>query len=122
MMNYQDMIKQMQTQFGNYATPFHGVNSKMLEHWEKMADYQLDMARRYTDATLGNLREASDVQSPEQLQSYLQKSVEAARETSDSLAKDARTLAELSQAMTEDLQQSMREGASNLAPKSSKAA
>ncbi|MBK5943489.1 hypothetical protein CCR79_06345 [Halorhodospira halophila] len=122
MMNYQEMIKQMQTQFGPYAEPFHGVNSKMLEHWEKMTDYQLDMARRYTDATLGNLREASEVQSPEQLQNYLQKSVEAARETSDSLAKDARTLAQLSQAMTEDLQQSVRESTSSLAAKTTKAA
>ncbi len=122
MMNYQDTIKQMQSQLGQYAEPFYSANSKALEHWEKVADYQLDMVRRYTDAALGNLREASEIQSPEQLQSYMQKSVEAAREPSDSLAKDARTLAELGQAMTEDLHKSMRQSASNLGAPAGKAA
>jgi len=74
------------------------------------------MARRYTDVALGQLREASEVQSPEQLQSYLQKGTEAARETTDSLARDARTFTELGQAMAEDLQQRVREHAPNLQP------
>ena len=116
MMNYQDMIQQMQQPLSNYAEPFRAVNSALLEHWEKMAEYQLDMARRYTDVALGQLREASEVQSPEQLQSYLQKGTEAARETTDSLARDARTFTELGQAMAEDLQQRVREHAPNLQP------
>ncbi|MFP4648692.1 MAG: phasin family protein [Halorhodospira sp.] len=116
MMNYQDMIQQMQQQMGTYAEPFRAVSGTLLEHWERMAEYQLDMTRRYTDVTLGHLREASEVQSPEQLQSYMHKSSEALRETTDSLAKDARTLAELSQALTEDVQQRMREHATNLKP------
>ncbi len=116
MMNYQDMLQQMQQPFSNYAEPFRAVNSALLEHWEKMAGYQLDMARRYTDVALGQLREASEVQSPEQLQSYLQKSTEAVRETTDSFAKDARTLTELGQAMAEDVQKRVQEHAPNLQP------
>lgn len=115
-MSYENLMQQMQQQFGNYAEPFRKVNSKMLEHWEKMADYQLDMVRRYTDVALGQMREAADLQSPEQMQSYLQKSSEAVRETSDSLAKDARTLTEMGQSMTQDVQAAMRENLAGLAP------
>ncbi len=111
MMNYTSTMTDMQKQMGAFVEPFRAVNGKLFEHWEKMADYQLDMARRYTDVTIGQLREATEIQTPEQLQSYVQKGTEAVRETTDSLTKDARTMVEMTQAMTEDLQKTVRESA-----------
>ncbi len=112
MMSYETILQQMQA----YAEPWRGMSSAMLGHWEKITGFQLDMARRYTDVTLAQLREASDIRSPEQLQGYVQRSTEAARETSDSMVRDARTLAEMGQAMTEELQETAREQVSQMAP------
>lgn len=115
MMNYEDMIKQMNNQWGNYLEPTRQINGKALEHWEKLAEYQIDMARRYTDATVGHMREAASLQSPEQVQEYMRKGSEAVKETADSLAKDTRTLTEMGQAMAQDVQKAMREHMGNFA-------
>ncbi|BAU56753.1 phasin family protein [Halorhodospira halochloris] len=114
MMNYDDMIKQMNSQWGNYLEPMRQINGKALEHWEKVTEYQIDMARRYTDAAVGHMREAASLQSPEQVQDYMRKGSEAIRETADALAKDTRTLTEMGQAMAQDMQKAMREHSGNL--------
>ena len=116
MMNYNGAIEQMQQQMGKFGEPARQISSSVLDHWTKVAEYQMDMARRYTDFAFGQMREASGVQSPEELQSYLHKSSEAARLTGDSLAKDVRTLAEMNHAMTTEVQQVVRDSAANLAP------
>lgn len=111
MMNYADMLKQMNNQWGNYLEPVRQVNGKALEHWEKVTEYQIDMARRYTDAAVGHMREATSLESPEQVQEYMRKGTEAVRDTADSLAKDTRTLTEMGQAMAQDMQKTMRDHA-----------
>ncbi|MBK1733742.1 hypothetical protein CKO15_00275 [Halorhodospira abdelmalekii] len=115
MMN-EEMLKQMTNQWGNYLEPARQLNGKALEHWEKMAEYQIDMARRYADVAVGQLREAATLQTPEQVQSYMRNSSELLRETSDRLVKDARTLTEMGQAMNEEMQKAVRDQLGNFVP------
>jgi phasin family protein len=116
MMNYDDIIQQMNSQWGNYLEPARQINTKALEHWEKLAEYQIDMARRYSDAAVGHMREATTLQTPQEVQEYMHKGGEALRETADSMAKDTRTLAEMGQSMAQDMQKVMRDNLGTFTP------
>lgn len=107
MMNINNLNLDQQMQ--GLIQPWRELQAKTLEHCERVADYQLDMARRYTDVTLAQMREASEIRSTEELQSYVRKGTEAARETTESLAKDVRTLTQLGQDFAEDVQRATRQ-------------
>lgn len=98
-----DMNKQMQDQIEQAVAPARQFQATLLDYAEKMANFQLETAQNYTEATLNNFRELIAVDSPERAQSFLQNATKSAQEFSDKVARDGQKLAELSQAAGEDV-------------------
>ncbi len=111
----EDVMKQAQEQYDQTVEPMRKLNGKLLEHFQKMTEYQLDLARSYTDLTFGQMREMAGINSPEDFQNYVRRSSETARKTGEQVAKDAQTLAEMGKSMGEDVQRIAQENASELA-------
>ncbi len=113
MMN-EDVMKQTKKQMEQAAEPMRKLQGKMLEHTQKMAEYQLDLARTYTDLAFGQIRELVGIGTPEELQGYVQRSSETARRTGEQMTKDAQALAEMGKSMGDDVQQWVQENVSEI--------
>lgn len=94
---------QVQEQIEQAIAPVRKLQATLLDHAEKMAKFNLETVQSYTELSLNHARELAAINSPEQVQSYLQNASKTAQQVGEKVAQDGQKLAELSQAAGEDL-------------------
>lgn len=102
-MSVDNVSKQFQQQIEQAAEPVRKLHATMVEHAEKIARFQLEMAQSYTELALNNIREVSALNSVEGVQNYLQNYPKTLQQTSEKIVQDSQKLAQLGQGVGEDL-------------------
>ncbi len=100
-------------------------NSLAMDNFEKLARFQLEAFKGYTDFGLEQMRSALDVSDAATLQTYVISQQKAAQTLGSKLTEDAQTLVELNRQFAADLQKLAQEnlqGFSAAAPAKTKKA
>lgn len=97
--------KQIQSQIEEtVAGPARTYASLVLEHFEKLTNLQLETAKTYAETGLHQARAALEVKNPSDLQSYVEKQQQVAKELSDRIQGDVEKVTSLNQAFMQNAQ------------------
>ena len=97
--------KQIQSQIEDtVAGPARTYASLVLEHFEKLTNLQLETAKTYAETGLHQARAALEVKNPSDLQSYVEKQQQVAKELSDRIQGDVEKVTSLNQAFMQNAQ------------------
>ena len=86
------------------AGPVRTYASLVLEHFEKLTNLQLETAKTYAETGLHQARAALEVKNPSDLQSYVEKQQQVAKELSDRIQGDVEKVTSLNQAFMQNAQ------------------
>lgn len=84
--------------------PWQRTGALLLNHFERMADFQLQAWHRYAQLHTRQLREALQVHDDESLKEFMEARRRAAEELGRCMAEDGRTLAEIGKQFAEQAQ------------------
>ena len=106
----QDIFAQAAEQFTKLSAPAKQLNSLVVAHIEKLAQFQLEAAKAYTDTGIGQLRSALDVNDAKSLQDYVANQQKVAEAVAAKLKADAEALVQLNQGFAGQVQKLAQEG------------
>lgn len=110
----QDILNQAAEQLNKLTAPAKQLNALVVDHIEKLAQFQLDAAKSYAGVGITQLRSALEISDAQTLQSYLQDQAKVAEAVSKKLAADAEALAKLNQQLTAEVQKLAQQSAATL--------
>lgn len=93
--------------------PWTRLNKAMLKNAEKMNAFSLETMRHYSDLGLEQLRNVSQIDSPESASSFNQKQSELLNELGQKMLADAQRLTELGAEIRSEIMNAMNEAYSN---------
>lgn len=108
-MMYEEMFEKANAQFGEAMAPARKFNALLLDNMEKLANFQLEAVRSYTDLSLSQLRSALEISDAQSLQAYVSNQSKVAETFGQKLAEDANTLASLSKDFGAEVQKLAQE-------------
>lgn len=111
---YQDFFKQTNVDFDRFVAPVRKFNALVVDHAEKLAQFQLEAAQSYTSLSLENLRSALEIKQPQDLQQYVGRQQAVAETVGKKLSDDANALAGLNKGFVEQMQKLAQENATSL--------
>lgn len=82
--------------------PVKALNNLMLDNAAKLVDINFDVARRYTDMTLQNWREALDIKDAAALQAYVARQPQAFKDFAETVSADTQAVVKLGVACFEE--------------------
>lgn len=77
----------------------------MVSQTERVAHFQLDTARRYTDLILGQFQALTEVRDPGSFRHFLEQQRDTLRQFNEAFTNDIQALTDLGRAFNEDLEQ-----------------
>ncbi|HKJ95954.1 MAG TPA: TIGR01841 family phasin [Gammaproteobacteria bacterium] len=95
-------LNQFTEQFTKAFEPVRAFAGLNIDHFEKLAQFQLEAARAYTDLGIAQVRESLQVGDAKSLQDYVAKQKDAAETVGKRVNEDAQKLAEFGKAYTEE--------------------
>ena len=106
---YNEILDKANAQFAELLNPAKKFNSLVVENLEKLASFQLDAAKSYSDLGLQQLRAALEVSDAASLQAYVSNQQKVAETVGKKLTEDANTLAALSKDFGAEVQKLAQE-------------
>jgi phasin family protein len=82
--------------------PVRAFNQLALDNCAKLVEMNLDIAKRYTELTLANVRELVELKDPAAVQAYVAKQPEAIKSFADTARADAEAALKLSMSYFEE--------------------
>ena len=101
---YQELFGKSTAQLEDLITPARKFQGLVVDHFTKLADFQLDALRSYTDLGLEQLRAVKNVDDAKSFQDYVSGQSKVAKTVGDKVTKDVNTLAALSKDFTAEIQ------------------
>ncbi|KAB7627210.1 phasin family protein [Alkalilimnicola sp. S0819] len=101
---YAEIINKTTEQFQQLQAPVKQFNSLVVDHMDKLTQFQLDAAQSYAELGMQNLRAALEVKQPQDLQQYVGQQKSVAETVSKKLNDDATTLVALNKGFVEGVQ------------------
>ncbi len=77
----------------------------MMSQTERVAHFQLDTARRYTDLFLGNCQSLMEVRDPASFRRFIDRQQDTLREFNEAMTADMQKLSDLGRSFSEDLEE-----------------
>lgn len=112
---FEEIFEKTNAQLNDLLAPAKKFNALVVDNFEKLAQFQLDAVRSYTDLGLEQLRAALEVSDAASLQAYVSNQQKVAETVGKKLTADAETLANLSKSFTVEVQKLAQENVTNLA-------
>ncbi|KAB7623723.1 phasin family protein [Alkalilimnicola sp. S0819] len=106
---HEERLKQMNAQLDRISAPMHRMTALMINSAERMTDFQLKAAQKYSHLAFVQWRDALEVRDPQSLQGYLEKQNRYANEYSRCLSEDAEALADIGQDFSSQVQRVMQQ-------------
>lgn len=92
---YEEMFTKNFAQAENFIEPIVKANKVALTNLEKLVNFQMSALQSYVDLGMEQLRAASEINSPQALQTYMSKQVETSNVLRQKLLDDAKALVDL---------------------------
>ncbi|OZG74880.1 phasin family protein [Hahella sp. CCB-MM4] len=99
----------MTEQMKKMMEPAARLNTALLEHMGKLAEFQMKSARTYGDMTLENIKGASAVKDLESLKGYASGQADFVGNLGSRIMEDFRTLGQLGAELKEDVEKAFSE-------------
>ncbi|GHC36786.1 phasin family protein [Aidingimonas halophila] len=116
------MFTAFNDQTRSFFEPMRKLNSLMLDNMEKMTQYQLESMKRYSQLGTERLRDASEIESAEDIRDFGARQAEILNELSKQMLEDARAMTELSLQFKSEMEQLFAEAGKEVADNASNAA
>ena len=98
-------VNQMQTEIENtVARPARNYASLVLDHFEQLANLQLEAAKAYADTGVQQARAALEVKDSSDVRAYMENQQKVAKEMSERIKDDMERLVSLNQAFAQNAQ------------------
>jgi phasin family protein len=107
----QQIISQITEQFAKVSIPASQFQGVLVDHIEKVTQFQFEAAKGYVELGLGQLRAAAAIKDVKDLQGYVAGQNKAAEAFAAKVQADAQTLLELSKAFGGEVQKVVNTGA-----------
>lgn len=107
--NQQDFINQLNDNAQKMFEPLSKLNKAFLKNAEQMTEFSLNTMRSYSEIGLDNLRQVTEIDSPESAKDFSSKQAEMLNGISQQMLSDAQRLTELGKNMQEEVVQVMTE-------------
>lgn len=110
-----ESVNQMQQQFDNMiAAPMRTYTALMLDHFEQIANLQIEAMKTYTETGVQQARAALDIKDPTDVNAYIQNQQNAVREMGERLKGDADKVASMNQEFAEKARKVAEDNARNV--------
>lgn len=94
-MLYEKMLDNLTSQFNEWSEPFTRAQNLTVETIEKITQFQIDRATEYTDMGIEQLKEVTQITTPEALQAYVTKNADLANTLSQNVNDDITNLTQM---------------------------
>ena len=101
---YQELFGKSTAQLEDLIAPARKFQGLVVDHFTKLADFQLNALRSYTDLGLEQLRAVKNVDDAKSFQDYVSSQSKVAKTVGDKVTQDVNTLAALSKDFTAEVQ------------------
>lgn len=101
---YEKMTQQFVEEAQRLAQPFNAIRDLTIENIDRVAHFQVNVAREYTEMGLAEIREGVGIKQPEQLQEYFGHATEKAERLGKKVTEDGRALAAMGEQYVTELQ------------------
>ena len=112
--NSNELFAQAAEQYKTAVAPVVKVNQLTVAGLEKVTAFQMAALRTYLDISLARMKAATQVDSPESLQSFIKGQVETAEVLRTKLAEDSKALTQISTEFKSQLDALAKESAEEL--------
>ncbi|NHH86499.1 MULTISPECIES: phasin family protein [unclassified Cobetia] len=120
-MQQDQMFNAFAEQARSFYQPMRKLNTLMLDHMGKIADYQMDAAKRYADTGFERARAATEIKGMEEFSKFSNRQLEVATELSQQMMDDSLKLAEMGNEMRAQLEQAYSDAGKEATDKASAA-
>jgi len=111
---YEDVFNKANGQMDQILNPARKVQEVMVDHMSRMVEFQVACMRGYSDLCLEQLRTMQTVQSPEDMQMFLNQHAEMIKAASEKMSTDMGRMVSLQREFGEDLQKVTQESMSGM--------
>ncbi len=101
---YTELFSRTTGQMEQALLPARRLQQLMVEHTARLADFQLQSLKNYSEMGIDQWRALQDVKSPEDLQALLTRNTELVKTLSEKLSTDINELTSLHRLLGEELQ------------------
>lgn len=115
MFQFQDLFTKSTAQLASLTAPAKKLNALAVDNFEKLAQFQLENAKAYTDLSVEQLRAALDVNDAKSLQAFVSNQQKVAKTVGEKLTADAQTLAALGKQFATEVQKLAQENVATFA-------
>lgn len=118
---YTEMFDKTSTQMTQFLNPLLNAQGKVVDHVAKIADFQVEAVKNYSELSFGTLRALTEVKDPQSLQAYVTKQTEVAKSLGERVTADMNELVKINRSFAEDLQKMTQQNVSNATEQAKKA-
>ena len=119
---YAEMFEKTNSQMEQVLNPMRKAQGTMLDHFAKVADFQVEAMKHYSDLSIQNLRALKDVNDAQSLQAYVSKQTEVAKSLGEKVSADVSEFVKLQRGFAEEMQKLAQDGVANATPEAVKQA
>ncbi|MCP1674057.1 phasin family protein [Natronocella acetinitrilica] len=112
---YAELFSKTTDQMQQLMAPARKMQEVMVEHVARLADFQMDSMKQYSEMTIGQLRSLQDVKSPEDFQQLMSGQSELLKGFTEQMSTDISELTKLQRDLSEELQKLSQESMSSYA-------
>ncbi len=106
----ENVINAFTEQAKTMFAPASKFNGLMVESLEKMAEFQINAIKAYTDIALGQMKKAAEIKDVDTLRTFSSSQAEAAGTINKKVIEDAKVLTEMATDFKEKVESIMEEG------------
>lgn len=114
-MTNEQIVKATEELFGKIAGPTKQLNTLLVDHIEKLTQFQLKAAETYAGLGIDQLKASLSVQDPKSLQDFVKGQSKVAENVTKKFSSDAETLAKLNQDFAVSVQKLVQESGAGFA-------
>ena len=119
---YSEMFDKTNSQMAQVLTPIREAQGKMLDHVAKVADFQVEAMKHYSELSLGTLRAIAEIKDPQSLQAYVSKQTEVSKSLGEQITADLNQLVKINRGFAEDMQKLTQKSVTTASEQAKKAA
>lgn len=119
---YTEMFEKTSSQMTQALTPVREAQGKVLDHVAKVADFQVEAMKHYSDLGLSTLRALAEVKDPQSLQAYVSKQTEVTKSLGEQISADLNQFVKINRGFAEEIQKLTQQSVTTASEQAKKAA
>lgn len=107
---YTEMFEKTNAQVEEMMNPLRKAQNTMLDHVARIADFQVEAVKHYSELSIDNLRALKDINDPQSLQAYVTKQTDVAKSLGEKVTADMNEFVKINRGFAEEMQKLAQDG------------